>query len=265
MSNPPEEQSNSGNELLQADAEIAGGAAIGAAVGFLMGDPSAALTGATTGGATPVAVWSLQQLVRDLNSRLRGRERVRGGAALALAIIKIQENIDAGYQIRDDNLFQDKIGDRSTAKEIAEGVIASAQREYEEKKVKFFANLLGNIVFEKRINRGYANLLIKQAGELSYQQLCLLSIFGNNHNLNLREENYHQKEIPDSATPILLEAYGLVTRGMINMPGVIIITPVAIAPNKVNIQGAGYGPYHLMELSKIEQEDLNPIIEILRL
>ena len=49
--------------------------------------------------------------------------------------------------------------DRSFADEIIEGVLLAAQREYQEKKLPLYGNLLTNIAFRSDIDRVTANRL----------------------------------------------------------------------------------------------------------
>ncbi len=57
--------------------------------------------------------------------------------------------------------------DRSTAEEIFEGVLLVAQRDYQEKKTKFYANFFANIAFEPFIDRALANFLLRVAERLT--------------------------------------------------------------------------------------------------
>src|ERR1051326_659774 len=66
---------------------------------------------------------------------------------------------------------------RSTAEEIAEAVLVAAERDHEERKLRYYGNLLANLAFSDGIDRAEANLLTRLAQGLSYAQLCLLSIF----------------------------------------------------------------------------------------
>jgi hypothetical protein len=101
---------------------------------------------------------------------------MRIGATLRYGIIKINENMAAGQQIRQDDFFQKQPDDRSTAEEVFEGILLTAQREYQEKKLKFYGNLLANIAFRVDIDRDLANALIRQVESMSYRQICILSL-----------------------------------------------------------------------------------------
>jgi hypothetical protein len=47
-------------------------------------------------------------------------------------------------------------------------VLLAAQREHEERKLRFMGNLIANLAFHPEIDRGYANYLIRLAEKLSF-------------------------------------------------------------------------------------------------
>jgi hypothetical protein len=91
-------------------------------------------------------------------------------------VSKIKEKIEKGENIREDNFFSKDPSNRSSFEEITEGVLLSAQKEHEEKKVRFLGNLIANISFNSSINRADANLYVNLAEALSYRQYCLLAL-----------------------------------------------------------------------------------------
>jgi hypothetical protein len=52
----------------------------------------------------------------------------------------------------------------------------SAQREHEEKKIPYLANLLATIAFDPHIDVGMANYMVRIASSLTYRQYCILNI-----------------------------------------------------------------------------------------
>jgi hypothetical protein len=168
------EQENT-KSLVEMGADIAGNVA-GAAVGFIVAGPTGSVIGAA---ATPVITGILKTIGSEIRSRLYSdRELIRAGGALAFAVQKIQSNIETGRTLRSDNFFDDDtVSDRGAAKEILEGVLLAAQKEYQEKKVRFYGNLYANIVFESDVDRSQANYLIRLLDRLSFRQLCILAEF----------------------------------------------------------------------------------------
>ncbi len=173
MANLPNNDTHSLESLIGVGSEIVGGVA-GAAIGLLAAGPAGAVAG---GAAGPLVTHTLRTLAVELKQRILGhREEVRASATIAYAALKIQENIAFGQQIRQDGFFEDQPDNRSTAEEIFEGVLLIAQREYQEKKLKFYGNLLANIAFRPDIDRDLANAVVREAENMTYRQMCLISL-----------------------------------------------------------------------------------------
>jgi len=160
-------------ELIETGADISGGVA-GAVIGGLVAGPSGVIIGGVSG---PVVTRIFKKVGTEIQQRfLSPREEVRIGAVYAFAINKIQENLKNNKSIRDDDFFESGNNSRPDSEEIFEGVVLGAQKEYEERKVKYLGNLYGNICTNSNITREYANRLIRTTNNLSYRQLCLLQL-----------------------------------------------------------------------------------------
>jgi hypothetical protein len=243
------------------------GALAGSAASFLMAGPPGAFVGAAGG---QLLKHSLKELAGEFVSRSLGRrEKERVGAAILFAAEKVRERIDQGQSVRNDDFFAEDANGRSAANEIAEGVILAAQREHEEKKLRFYGNLIASLAFAKEIDRGYANLLIRTAQQLSYRQLCLLELAGlmelTGGKLSLRQGSYRDAvaAIGPAQIPVLFEAYDLYTRGLIHCGGDALLGLADIAPAKLRLQGPGAVLFNLMELRFIDPSDVNPLISVL--
>ena len=135
--------------------------------------------GILLGSVETVAVTEALTVVgNELADRLLGpRQQVRVGATFTFAVEFLKKRISDGDSIRNDGFF-DSLGDnRPAAEEIFEGVLLKAQDEYEEKKLIHYAYLLANVCFDKNIDQGAANYLLRMAERLSYRQLCFLELF----------------------------------------------------------------------------------------
>ncbi|WP_422190596.1 hypothetical protein [Methanoregula sp.] len=149
---------------------------VGAVIGGCIAGPIGAGVGAVGG-----------KLVEDLFTRagmeidkryLSHRESARIGIAAAYAITRIDINQKSNLQLRTDNFFiKDKITERSVADEILEGTLLAAKNEYEEKKLKYYGNLVANIAFHSDIDHYHSNYLLRIGERLSYRQLCILDLF----------------------------------------------------------------------------------------
>ena len=249
--------------LVNVGSNIAGSTG-GAIAGFLLGGPPGAIGGAALG---PALAEGIKKIGNEIANRLLGpREQIRVGATIIYAAQKIEEKLNAGNQIRSDDFFEDKDGERSAFEELAEGVLRTAQSEYQEKKLKSHGNLLANLVFHSEIDKAQANMLIRLSERLSYRQLCLLSIFGHKDQYNLRKQSYRDKteDIDANLLPLLQEIYQLYSEGILNSGGDALLGVGDIPPNKMLPQGIGATLHNLMELYNMDKEDLNKIAGMLQ-
>jgi len=244
------------------------GGAVGAAIGPVIAGPIGGALGSGTGAMIATA---LQNLYVEFKHRVLGpRERMRIDETLRFGAIKVKENITNGRQIRQDSFFQDQPSERSAAEEIFEGVLLAAQREHEEKKLQFYGNLVANIAFRSDIDRAYANLLITQGEDISYRQMCLLAIFRRVDNSSLRQEDYQNSgNISEAKIALLQEIYDLYSQRLLDLSDTDDL-PMwgsfrleSLNPGKINVQGIGITLYNLMELWRIESQDLETIVALL--
>ena len=203
--------------LLNSGAEFLGGSAGGAAsvaIGFLVAGPA----GAALGGAASVAIsMALRRVGADVTDRLLSpREQSRIGFVLAVATEKIHSRIEQGETLRADGFFEPKHGARSDAEEVAESVLLKSQREPEEKKLPYMANLLTHIAFDSTTSVHIAHQLIRSAEQLTYRQLCILGLVSSIDELSLRQSNYDdQRQFTEELGYILYECKDLEDRGLI--------------------------------------------------
>jgi hypothetical protein len=172
VANQEDTEADALSSFTEIGAEIAGGLAP-IAVGTLIAGPIGSAAGAF---AAPFASRIFGKLAKEFSNRALGRrEKTRVGATIIYTVAKINDNLESGQQVRQDDFFQELPEDRAPAVEIAEGVLLAAQREHQERKLPFYGNLLANIAFREDIDRSLANALVGQAEQMSYRQLCLLS------------------------------------------------------------------------------------------
>lgn len=266
MTAPEQGDNRAMEELLDAGADIAGGIARGA-IGFYAGG----VTGVVVGGASgPMLTRSLRHLAYEVKHRLLGaREEARIGATLLFATRKIRENLAAGQQVRRDGFFGEQPGERTAAEEVFEGVLLTAQREPQEKKLRFYGNLVANIAFRPDIDREQANLLVRLGQDLSYRQLCVLalSVSRDSSGLPLRGSAHTggPKPLDMIAWALDHEIYNLYQRTMIfykegrstssSLPD--------LTPPNISVQGLGLILHDLMELQHADPTDLSRLAALL--
>jgi len=243
--------------LINAGAEIAGGA-VGGALGFLAGGPAGAALFGAGGAAAAVA---LQHIGQEASKRLLGpREAVRVGGVLAIATAEIRQRIERGERVRTDGFFERNPAGRSDAEEVAESVLLKSQREPEEKKIPYMAHLLSCVAFDPEISAHMAHQVTKAAEQLTYRQLCLMKLAVMKDKFGLRIADYRsQGSFPKGLYQVLYECLDLYHRGFVNFGGEVAFGPTDVVPGRMTVQGLGADVFNLMRLALIPNEDLVPI------
>jgi len=247
--------------LINSGSELAGGA-IGGALGFFAAGPIGA--GAFGAGGVLISK-TLSYIGNELSLRFLGpREEIRVGATLAIAAKKINERLEKGDIIRSDDFFDMNSSGRSKAEEIAESVLLKSQKEAEEKKIPFLANLLVNISFSSEISVELGQQMIKTVDSLTYRQLCILSLAVNKWREQLRKTNYHEhKAFERDLYQILHECIDLYNRAFIKFGNTAILGLTDMNPSTIAIQGLGVDIYNWAQLNEIPFSDIEPIVNVL--
>jgi len=150
-----------------------------------------------------------------------------------------------------------------------QAVTIAAQREHQEKKLQFLGNLVANAAFHPEYDRAHADHLIKVAEELTFQQLCILSLAGSKDHLRLApgEEDYQgEKPTRVEQTGLITEIHDLSQRQMLATPeGDHLVFEInTIVPFTLSVENTGASLYTLMELGSIDNQDLAPLMRLLQ-
>ena len=251
----------------------------------ISGDVTSAAAGGLTGLvlAGPLGIVAGAAVASVLNeavkSALDRAATQRAVTVLTLASKRICADRESGKQLRMDGFFDDSVSGRSAAEEVLEQIVQAAQQEPEERKVPVMANLYANIAFREDVDRAMASLFVRTAEQLSYRQLCLLSVFMDRGSHHLRTSDYinagdrEQESAIDLASRlggVLEEAYDLFTRGLLDgVDGAMGLrldshpSPIYICPAKMKVQGTGSWLYALMGLATLPPNDLDELVELL--
>ncbi len=257
-------------QLLSSGSELAG-AAVGAALGFFAGGPTTAAGSAVLGLALTKGT---QALLADFaNRHLSHREEMRVGAVAALVIEGLQKRLEKGEQPRDDGFFESSNTGRSKAKEIFEGVLQKGKNDYEEKKLKYYANIFITAAFDEKFTSETINHVLSVADRLSYRQLCLLSLFSRPQPFALRNRDYHSPPHGNDETAnVLAEIFDLCQQSLVRCykPGsksakerIPILGLSDIRPSWMVRISFGDRLYELMQLYLLSNDDLKTVAEIL--
>jgi hypothetical protein len=246
---------------------------VGAATNCWIGD-STGITGELVGINVNKLI---TEIANEFDTRkLSDLEVGRVAEVMGYAIDDINLKLKEGKIIRNDNFFEDDIKDRTDGEEIFEGVIVAAQREYENKKLKYYGKLLSNISFRKDVSKDQAVQLIQIAQRLSYRQYILIMIIAHsqfiknsNEKLPYLDNNALMKKKSTNYNDISVyqDIYELYRMGILNGGGDIILEMGYIIPSKLGIQGVGVRLFELMELDKVSvevSEDFKDYLDILR-
>lgn len=231
------------------------------------------------GGSASLLTRMLKGIGQDIKNRaLSRREEVGVGATVTFAVQRIQENLNNDQSIRQDGFLNGELQERAAAEEILEGVLIASQREHEEKKLKFYGNLVANIAFHPEISKEQANLFIRLGTSISYYQMCLLNLAVNKVSFKLRGNDYMLKDndgrnyfadLSLDETSTLQEIYDLFLKRLLDfeIDGVILGKPIGdleyINPQTLELKPTGLQLYKLMELHEISKNDIESIAQIL--
>ena len=243
----------------------AAGDATGALVGAGIGGSIAGLPGAAVGAmAGGVSSRLVQRLGQEFNQRvLSSREDLRVGSVLALANAEFKERLEQGETLRDDGFFDPDESGRSGAEEVGEHVLLKCQREPEEKKLPYMANLFAAFAFRPDIDAQTAHHMIRIAEQMTYRQLCLIHLVSEKDKYKLRNTVFQDDDgYSVDLYSILLDIQSLVEQGYLH--GDVKFTHLGNRiPAKLRLE-----PYmdfisSLMNLHDIPQEDIEPLADLL--
>ena len=209
---------------------------------------------------------SFQNIVEDFAKRmLSAAENRRVCDALILASQGIHKRRKNEIP-RTDGFFDKDFSGRSRAQEILENVLLKCQREPEEKKIPYISNAYINIVFEPEVSADLGHKIIKSAEQLTYQQLCILSMVGRRENDESIRDFQHEPSLEQSK--LLHDCFELSMNGYIQITRSMtfsgqLLRYVNINPNTIYIENIGLALFKLMDLQDIPDDDIIPIAKLL--
>ncbi|EJR4285269.1 hypothetical protein N0025_002416 [Escherichia coli] len=260
--------------LISTGAEIAG-AAVGGAIGFFATGP---LGAAGAGSLGVIVAKAGTKLLSDMAERaMSAREKVRVGAAAAVAFDKIERAVLSGNEPRKDGFFNSEEGKRSNAEEILEGTLRRAREEYEEKKILLLGNFYANMVYSPGVSTEEANYYLRLFDSLTYRQLCIMSLimmkphYSDFQNLRNHDYRTHNANMQASTVALLQEIYALYNLGLVCVRSaggngyVALLAWHDIIPFGLEFTGLGERFYNLfMGGGSFSLPDISTIAEALR-
>lgn len=274
MSEEPDKQEKAAIRLLKIGSGAAGGLA-GSAVGLFFGGP----VGAIAGGAAGAALKEVLITVGEIGLRqLSQREEIRIGTAAISAGNTIARRLEAGEKLRSDEFFESEDeNSRSSAHEIFEGVLLKCKNGHEEKKIPYIANIFSSTAFSSDISSDEANYLLRLAENITFRQMCFLSIFERKTEIGIElpdrdldaESKAMLRDLGALQEILLLANDGLIhlpfdSKASESMAGAIVVADSElllsnleeVIPNRMKLTELGRRCYEILGLGNIPIEDM---------
>jgi len=206
-----------------------------------------------------------------VNRFLAGREKARVGLVYGLAAHKIKRRLENGERLRTDGFFEPDITERSPADEITEAILIAAQREHEERKLPYIANLLAFLAFTPGVDRAMANHLVRITSSLSYRQFCFIALANDPNRIRMHSAPNYGSTGQNEGSIILLmsEFFDIYEQRLIDSEGMAVpmvlppIDPRAIQLPNLRLGSLGDLVYHAMSLGDIPSTEYADIVRAL--
>lgn len=231
-------------------------------IGMIAAGPIGAIAGGVVG--TLIKYGTEEFLSRFLTPK----EVRRVGTSAEYIVNEINSKLAQNEKLNED-LFQKAIDGSSDAEELFEGVLLKAKNEYQQKKLKYISSIFVNAVFYPSMSSSIANQILNIAESLTYQEICLISLIGQNQNnkFGLRL-NDNRPEIlhsfPTNLNFLIRDLRHLADLGIMRREDRMGLNNYTDpAPGKLILSTIGKVTFHLMNLSQIPTTDFT-FIEILK-
>lgn len=229
------------------------GNVVGQTAGTILGTAVAGIPGAAFGGAAGALVQSIfNRLGEDIKNRiLSKKEEERIGNVMRMAFEKIQKNKYAGKKLRGSEFFDANEQGRSSAEEILEGILLLSQREYEERKLPYIANLYANICFDDQTSNETVCELIKLAQDITYRKMAIINCVSLLQRCPIiPTKKYNGKIQGLNNVAIATDTCSLYRQGLL-MSKAVIFDPAGVNPRDLTVGGLGALMFKYMELDTL--------------
>src|SRR4051812_38637046 len=147
----------------------------------------------------PSVSQALQRLGLAILEQCGGpREEARIRSLLAQAEAVVRRNLERGQVPPADGLFGEPPAGDAAGDDIVGAVLLATRQAYEEQKVPYYANLIGNLAFRSDVDRGQASLVVRLVERFSYRQLCLLALLSRRERFSLSD--LYPDQVPAAAS-----------------------------------------------------------------
>ncbi|MGN6201872.1 MAG: hypothetical protein ACTHNY_05655 [Solirubrobacterales bacterium] len=177
--------------------------------------------------------------------------------ALYFALDDVEERLRDGEKPREDGFFgSDDQPDQSRADELLEAALVSAQRDYEERKLRHFGWLYSSFVFNVDITPANATYLVGVASRLTYHELVLVSLFHADAGYRGLPGWDRLHPFEWQANALAGELYDLAREGLLMRTDQRPVQcPEDANPSRLWVTPAGCKLFHCMRLDRISEEE----------
>lgn len=146
---------------------------------------------------------------------LSRRQGARAANAFAVATVEIDRRLAAGDTPRRDFVE----GAHDDASEVLEGTLLMAANAHEQRKIEYIGRFYANLAFDPTISPSFANLLLQLLERLTYGQLRVIAVLGDEKYLDeiVRVAGEREAGLVRSNDDVIVEMDELSTMGLIGV------------------------------------------------
>jgi len=197
-----------------------------------------------------------------LSRSLSKNETTRVQKTSKLILEQISLRLESHNPIRSDKVLEKYL---DSASEICEGVLMKCKDSFEERKIKYIANIFVNFCFNSSISPTIANKLLYEAENITYRKMIVISFFGLklSKTVDVRFKNimkhpyaHHENKLLNVDLDILKQdIFDLFNQGIINHSNIVAFTSDEIVPSIIELTEYGKFFYTTLGLVHIEASE----------
>lgn len=237
-------------------------------IGPLIGMLAAGPLGAVAGGVAGTLIkFGLEDF---MDKWLTPKEVKRVGTSAEYIINQINQKLQNGNELNI-HLFQNRGENISEAEELFEGVLLKCKNQYQEKKLKYLANIFISSTFDTSISSITANQILNLAEGLTYRKLCILAFFGvkdvkytSDDLMSDPYSWYENKQFFPEIEVLKQDIFELMNQGLLTNDNTATFTSDDIIPGKYLLTEIGKIYFTIMGLSEIDEQETDLIFEELK-
>lgn len=234
----------------------------------LIGAVVAGPIGAVAGGVAGTLIkYGLEEF---MDRWLTPKEVKRVGTSAEFIINEINQRLQKGDELNVE-LFESRSNEISDAEELFEGVLLKCKNQYQERKLKFVANIFIASTFDKTISAVAANQILNVAESLTYRKLCILAFYGIKDEAYVSDEImieayswYENKQFFSDLEILKQDIFELMNQGLLTNDNTATFTSDDVIPGKYTLTDIGKVYFKTMGLSEIDKEETDMIFEELK-